>query len=539
MFKRLLASKHVQQRIRWIMGLLAATLIIPLVIFFHATGRNAGAGPGGSAGEIFGHQVPWEEFQAEYQTLSRYLQEQLGKSVSLDMFEPMLREQTWDRLLLREDARRHIRIPDDELARFIRQQSTFQRNGVFSQDLYYRFVQATNQNPQQFETRVRDDLRLERLLESLKSQVSVRDEDTRASYAKEYERMRAALIFLDGVGFRSQVERLVTDDELRAFYISRQENLRIPAKRILAYLGLSLADALAVVPPASEEAIAAYYHDHPEEFTTPQGAVKPQAEVAEDIRTRVREDAARKRLTEFALDLQDDLDAKHPLEDIAAARKLSIRTIGPIEAREANLPNGLTASMINDAFEVGLNQTTGLLRETTGVFLLKPTTEIPSRVPTFEEVRADLRQQLIDQHSREAALAHAKQVHEEVEALRQMGKSFEDVCALLGLHATRPEPFTKQGSIAGVPGSTSVPAALFRLNPGELSDVLRTSTGAVLGLVEERLPFDEAQFAKDRDTYRTTVLERKQQDHINTYLQTLRAKARLKSYLEKRPTQPL
>jgi len=53
-----------------------------------------------------------------------------------------------------------------------------------------------------------------------------------------------------------------------------------------------------------------------------------------------------------------------------------------------------------------------------------------------------------------------------------------------------------------------------------------------VAFVEERLPFDEAQFTTDRETFRQTLLETKQQEHVAQWLESLRTNARLKTFLE-------
>ena len=97
MFKRILRSKTMQARVRWI---LAIVMVPPFAFFFHLwAGGRPTPGPGGSAGVIFGHPVPWEEFQEEYALVRRHAQNQLGTLP--ETLTPYIRQQAWNRLLLK------------------------------------------------------------------------------------------------------------------------------------------------------------------------------------------------------------------------------------------------------------------------------------------------------------------------------------------------------------------------------------------------------------------------------------------------------
>ena len=89
MFKKLVRYQHHQTIILWV---LLAILILPMVLFFNSgQWRGAGQGPGGAAGVIFGHKIPWEQFERERQLVRRSLEARLGgdsREPLPDVFEP-------------------------------------------------------------------------------------------------------------------------------------------------------------------------------------------------------------------------------------------------------------------------------------------------------------------------------------------------------------------------------------------------------------------------------------------------------------------
>ena len=166
MFKKVLRLIGRRTVALWIVIILA----LPFILFFHWGGGNAGPGPGGTAGVIFGRPIPWERYDQTYRAIRRGLESQFADNPVPDAFEPILRQQTWDRLILQEEARRRMSVTDEELARSIQTQPTFQQAGRFDPALYLRFVRAMGVTPQLFEERLRDDMRVEKLLEQVKAE---------------------------------------------------------------------------------------------------------------------------------------------------------------------------------------------------------------------------------------------------------------------------------------------------------------------------------------------------------------------------------
>jgi len=532
MFKRLLHSKTLRRRTQLI---LALVMVPPFIFFFHLwVGGGSAPGPGGMAGKVFGRSVPWEVFHAEYQLVSQYLSEQLGQAPP-EAFEPFLRQQAWDRLIIREEARRTIRITDEELARFLQAQQTFQQDGRFVPELYDRYVRGLGISVEAFEERMRDDLRVQRLVDSVTSQTPLTEEELTAAYAKDYERMQAALIVVEFEALEGHVRQMLTDQALLAYYEANHEAVRIPAQRRIEYLGRSLTE---VSPPASaisDADIQAYYEEHVEEFTRADGTTAALDEVREPIRLRRSEELGRESLMELALDLQEDVEAGLRFDEMAASRALPIRSVGPLDPLTADIPNGPEGFILRRVFEVPLGEMTEVVEASSGVFVLRPIEEVPSRLPALEEVRTHLERQFLTEHAREAARARAQQLHNELAALLEGGATMDQACQVLGITPRRPAPFTRHGSIDSLGSVPSLTQALVGLKAGELSEVVMIEKGFAFGAIEERLPYDEGEFAMNKEAFRKTLQAAKEQEQLSTWLEALRARARLHSFLDEQP----
>jgi len=529
MFKRILRSKTLQARARWILAIL---LVPPFIFFFHMwVGGRSVPGPGGTAGVVFGRQVPWETFQQEYWLIRQSLEAQAQGTIP-EGAEPALRQQTWDRLILREEARRQVRVSNEELAQFIQRQPTFQKDGRFVPELYYQFVRGLGFTTQAYEARIRDDLRIQKLLESVNAQAHLTDEELKIAYANEHEQIRTTLILIEHAAFADQVRQTLSDEILREVYATHQQALQRPAKRTMAYIGMSLEEAQQPESPISQEEIQTYDEEHADEFMQADGTARPIEEVQEEIQRRIHEAHARTRLKNLTLDLEEDLEQGVQFEEIARIRQLPVYTVGPIERQTKDIPNGPTGSMLDAAFAVPLGKMTRVFETPRGVFVLRPVEELPASVPPFEEVKHEVEQRAVQERSREASHARARQVYEELVALRKTGLTFDEACLNLGLEPLRPSPFTRSGMVESLGDVPAVTGVLFNLKAGEFSGPLDVPRGFVIAFVEERLPVDEAQFERDKERFRQASLASKQQQHLAMWFESLRTQARLKSFLE-------
>ncbi len=222
MFRQLLRLKKRQTIVLW---LLVIVFVLPLVLFFHAGTVSQSAGPGGAAGEIFGRKIPWEIFQEEHRLLTLGFQAQFGDIP--EALESFLQQQTWDRLILKEEARRTQRVSDEEVAASVRRQSQFQQHGQFVPDLYFQYVRALGVSPQAFEARVRDELAIHGLLAQVKAEVQIGEEGLRHAYAESHEPIDETEFEHDREAFRATVLAWKQEGHLAAWMESLQARARL------------------------------------------------------------------------------------------------------------------------------------------------------------------------------------------------------------------------------------------------------------------------------------------------------------------------
>lgn len=212
MFRQLLRLKKRQVMVLW---LLVIVFVLPFILFFHAGSLSPSYGPGGAAGEIFGRKVPWEVFQEELRLATQQLRAAFGELP--DGFEEVLRQQTWDWLILKEEAQRTQRVSDEDVAAALRRQPQFQQDGQFVPELYFQYVQAVGSSPQAFEAHLRDDLRIRKLIEQVSAEVQLGEEELRSAYADSHTPVDEAEFATDREAFRDVVFTKKRQDDLGAW----------------------------------------------------------------------------------------------------------------------------------------------------------------------------------------------------------------------------------------------------------------------------------------------------------------------------------
>jgi peptidyl-prolyl cis-trans isomerase D len=527
MFKQLMRSPRLKSRVVWILLL----FLIPPFLFFFSSGSGGGAGPSSAAGKVFGREIPWQQFQDSYRLIRQSLESRLGGPVP-ETLEPYLRDQAWERIILNEEARRRTSVTDRELAAHIQTQPAFQQDGRFSRDLYYRYVRAMGHSPKVFEEHLRDDLRIQKLLDQVKAETTVTDEALKDAFRKEFARLRTALVATDTAALEGRLPSL-TEAEIQARYAADSWRLAVPAKRRFDVVGLSAAAAQAEQPAPSEEQLRAYYDAHLDEFKTAEGVTESFDHAKASIVDRVHEEQTRKRLKTLALDLHDAVDQHWRLEEAATATGIPIRQIGPV-AQDEHVEE-IPSAVVTEGFETPVGRLSDVVETPAGVYLLRPTQEAPSYVPTLDQVRGQFEGMLQRDRAHEAAVARAQQLRDEAQALRQGGMVADWMWQTLHLTPERPEPFVK----ADPPPTLSAPSEalepLFATSAGQLSPVIPTESGAVFALVEESLPPSDEEFAQRQESFRTTYLQRQQDQRVADWLARLRERARLTSFLEQAP----
>ncbi len=528
MFRKLISSHKVRRRVSW---LIFAILVLPFVFYGVTTQRQSRA-----AGKIFGATVSLEEFEQQRRWLLRQFKNQFGQDFDMASLAPLVIQSTWDRFILLAEAKnRRIRVDDRELSSFIKKIPAFQDKGRFQPDYYKRYLESLGMDAQRFETFLRNDLTVEKLVDQVKADVSLSDADVREAYLHENEKLRATVVFYSVDDFRKKAQAAVTDEDIKQKYEKDPEAIRVPEQITVEYAGLTRQEAAAGVS-TDEQALKAFYDSHPDDFTQQDGSVKPFEQVREQVKQQWVKEQTHKRLTELALDLDDDSKAKLPFEQIAQKHSLAIKSFGPVAPGNLWATGGPEPAVLQAATGLAEGELSSVIETDQAVYLARVTKRQASYIPPFEQAKEKIHQQLVDEKAKNLAREEAEKLHEELAKKLASGMRFEEILADKSGIPVHAASFGRKDPVDPIGMSPTVNSTAFQTPLGLITDVIPTGNGFAILRPEQFLEPDPKNFSAQEASLRKQTLEEKQSQRVNQYLADLRSRANLRSFLETSPS---
>lgn len=218
---------------------------------------------------VDGEEIPRREYEQALRDHHERMRSMLGAnfdSAMLDTFEvrsSVLERLIQQRLLQREAIDNGFIVLDSYLVKTIRDVPAFQRDNKFSKQQYEELLRNQGLTPAVFESRVRQELLLQQLLDGYSENgFAPKSVAERVQYLSEVQR-EINLSQTTSEQFLSEV----TPDEadIIAYYEQHKADFDLPERARVEYLVLSL-DAVAKNETVSDDAINAYFSEHQDEF---------------------------------------------------------------------------------------------------------------------------------------------------------------------------------------------------------------------------------------------------------------------------------
>ena len=260
MFDFVNRKKHVVQVI---MGL----AVLPFLFWGVESYRDKGGE--GYVAVVDGEEIPRREYEQALRDHHERMRAMLGTnfdSAMLDTFEvrnSVLERLIQQRLLHREAVNNGFIVLDSELVKTIREIPAFQRDNKFSKQQYEELLRNQGLTPVMFESRVRQELLLQQLLDGYSENAFVpKMVAERVQYLSEVQR-EISQLQINPEQYLSQV--IPADADIAAYYERHKADFNLPERARIEYLVLSL-DAVAKNEAVSDEAVKTYFAEHQDEF---------------------------------------------------------------------------------------------------------------------------------------------------------------------------------------------------------------------------------------------------------------------------------
>jgi peptidyl-prolyl cis-trans isomerase D len=203
-------------------------IIILVFVFSFGPGssgcRSGSLTTGGStAAKVNGKTIPTSAFEQAYARSYREYSQRAGGAFTEDLARMMkLREKEMDRLvnaeLLAQAAEKQgIVISDKELADSLKKVPAFQKDGQFDAEQYQLIIQhQLGTIPAVFEDEMRRNLLAQKLVAALVEDAKVSDDEVKAEFVKEKEKIDLGFVRFSPVSLRAEVAK-PTDAQVDAF----------------------------------------------------------------------------------------------------------------------------------------------------------------------------------------------------------------------------------------------------------------------------------------------------------------------------------
>ena len=514
-------------KIRQSLGSFFATLLLGLLIASFAVwgiGDIFGQGRGRVVAEVGSTPIEAQAYYAEFQRTFNRLQQQADQAIDREQaiqFGLHIRvlSQMVDKALLDHKARElGLRASDAQIREKIREIGAFSGPaGEFNLAIYEQLLRSNGYTIPEFEALVARDIARAQLIDAAVSATPVPEPLSEALFRYRYETRRGDIVTVPASAITLETEP--GDDELRPIYENNQSAFRTPEYRAVTSLFLDparMADPNAI----DDEALRQAYEQRESEFNEPE----------------------RRTVLLLTLDTAGESGIRSAYERIDGAESfeavatdltgLSVEDLTLGDKSRSALRDTYGPSIAEAVFAVGEGGVTQPLQSAFGWHVFKVSEVKPGVSRSFEEVKAQLAQELAADRARDRVY----DLSIEVEDRLAQGESLEAVAADLSLPLSAADQISQEGLgpdgklVATQPSLIPVLDTAFELLPSDDPELIDYADGGyafvrIDGITQPEVKPFEAVRGQVEDRWRAQERQRLAGLKAEELLERLRAGA--------------
>jgi peptidyl-prolyl cis-trans isomerase D len=248
-----------------------------------------------------------------------------------------------------------------------------------------------------------------------------------------------------------------------------------------------------------------------------QAQTKPLAEVRSQIEDQLKFEQAQDQAQKAADSISSQLKSPADFDKVARDHGLTVHESGFFQQDEPIAGIGLAPNVAQEAFSMKIGDVSDPIRTPQGYAFVTVLAKQDSYLPKLDEVKAKVRDAVL----KEKAIDAARQKAASVDAAMKSG-DFDKAAKDAGVEVKTTDFITRGSQVTDIGQSAAVDAAAFSLPKGGVSDPIVTTNGAaIIKVVDKQMP-SPADFAAQKDSLRTELLNQRRNEFYSAYMNKAR-----------------
>jgi peptidyl-prolyl cis-trans isomerase D len=492
------------QHLKWILIAIVAIFILFIFVDWGAGGSSGrpGAPDTAFAARVNGQTISLRDYQrALYYTQKNY-EQMYRQNITEDMLDQMgIKKQVLsslvdETLMLQQAARLHLTATPQEVRKHILEMPAFSPAGKFiGPDLYARYVTGSlgYASPADFEETIGREVTRQKMESALQNSIVISTSAAEQEYRRLSENAKIRYILFPTNRLIASVS--VTPADVDAYYKNNMTRYSHGEQRDVKYLVADLARIRALVNP-TEADLRKRYDASREDFKTGDEVhaqhilikLDATATPAQDVVARAKAAGLVARLRAGA--------------DFAALATANSDDPGSA-TRGGDLGFFSRDQMVKEfadaAFSLGVGQISDPVKSSYGYHIIKVLEKRQAGYKPFEEVKDQIRSQIVDQQSKDQAREEITRIRTQID--QKKPKDAAEFATLANAKVTSNDTlwFAKADSIPGLGPNPAITTWAFSANQNDVGPGIGTQRGPIIPYLLATRPAGVSLLAEIRD----------------------------------------
>ena len=504
--------------IKIVFGVIVFSFIGTIFLVWGRGGDKA-SGPAGYAAMVDGTKISLDDFQKNYYRTRSVYEQIYGRSLSPELEKTMgIKKMTLDNMidgvLIRKEANQMgLKVTKDEVAAEIAKIPAFQKDGVFNFEQYQQTLKANRMTPEAFENAQEEELLVQKARDKVKSAATVSDQEVLQAFKKQNDKVDLQFASFSPADVKGEIK--LTDKDLDGFLQEHQAEFKTPEQVSIAYAMVTPAQFASKVTVSPEEA-QAYYQKNIDRYQG-KGGILP----FNDVKDQATADALKQKAAQEAYEKAADAANKfRGTGDIdAAAAALGAKVEKSQLFTQQSPPSQIAGEkeLVTRSFALKQGELGSPVETAKGIYLVKVIEKKAAAVPPLAQIRGAVQQKTLEAKAAELAKTKAEallpQLAKGGSQLKDTGSFGYSATGVVPNIGTSPELMEEAFTL-----SSAAPVAKKAVKVGDRWYAVR---------LKSRIEAPTTELAKSKEGIKQTLLPKKQQEAMDTWLKGLKAKAKI------------